>query len=198
MRPEAAERYGAPRQVLHDGEVDMTGSRDNHSLLKYGIALIASLAVLSTIFAGPASAHSPGNYKNARDHIRARARSVTGTPYRYGGSSPRGFDCSGFTRWTFDGHGARLPRTSMEQFNLAKRDGFKRVWKRGKLQVGDLVFHKTTSARVGHVGIFIGNGKFISSTSSGGVRVRSIWDPYYWGPRWVGGTRVPATIRYKG
>ncbi|MGI8775018.1 MAG: C40 family peptidase [Actinomycetota bacterium] len=176
----------------------MTGSRNHHSLLKYGMALIASLAVLSTILAGPVSAHTPNNYQKARDHLRARARNVTGTPYRYGGSSPSGFDCSGFTRWTFDGHGARLPRTSMEQFKLATRAGHKRVWKRSKLQVGDLVFHKTTSARVGHVGIFIGNGKFISSTSSDGVRVRSIWDRYYWGPRWVGATRVPATIRYKG
>jgi cell wall-associated NlpC family hydrolase len=174
----------------------MTGSRNHHSLLKYGIALIASLAVLSTILAGPAPAHSPNDYKAARDHIRARARSVTGTPYRYGGSSPNGFDCSGFTRWTFDGHGASLPRTSMDQFRLAKRDNYKRVWKRSKLEVGDLVFHKTASARVGHVGVYIGDGKFISSTSSGGVRVRSIWDPYYWGPRWVGATRVPATMRY--
>lgn len=175
----------------------MTDNRYNHSILKYGIALIASLAVLSTILAGPASAHSPNDAREARDHIRARARSVTGTPYRYGGSSPRGFDCSGFTRWTFDGHGAGLPRTSMEQFNLGKRDSHKRIWKRKNLKVGDLVFHKTTSARVGHVGIYIGKGKFISSTSSGGVRVRSIWDPYYWGPRWVGATRVPATIRFK-
>jgi cell wall-associated NlpC family hydrolase len=56
------------------------------------------------------------------------------------------------------------------------------------------VFHKTTSARVGHAGIYVGGGKFVSSTSSGGVQVRSLYDSY-WGPRWVAGTRVPATRR---
>lgn len=85
----------------------------------------------------------------------------------------------------------------MDQFNLGTQGNNKRIWKRSKLEVGDLVFHKTTSARVGHVGIYIGNGKFISSTSSGGVRVRSIYDPYYWGPRWVGATRLPSTMRYQ-
>lgn len=84
----------------------------------------------------------------------------------------------------------------MDQFNLGTQGNNKRIWKRSKLEVGDLVFHKTTSARVGHVGIYIGNGRFISSTSSGGVRVRSIYDPYYWGPRWVGATRLTTTMRF--
>jgi cell wall-associated NlpC family hydrolase len=95
--------------------------------------------------------------------------------------------------WTYDDHGASLPHSSMEQWRLGRRRGYDRIWKRRKLAVGDLVFHKTTSARVGHAGIFIGHGRFISSTSSGGVRVRSIWDRSYWGPRWVGAVRVPAT-----
>ena len=86
----------------------------------------------------------------------------------------------------------------MDQFNLGTRAGYERIWKRSNLQPGDLVFHKTTSARVGHVGIYIGNNKFISSTSSDGVQVRSIYDPYYWGPRWVGATRLPSTMRPKG
>jgi cell wall-associated NlpC family hydrolase len=97
-----------------------------------------------------------------------------------------------FTRWVFWGHGARLPRTSIDQFRLARRRGFRRIWKRTNLKVGDLVFHRTGGRRVGHVGIFIGRGRFISATSSRGVRVRSIWDRYYWGPRWVGAVRVPA------
>ena len=122
-----------------------------------------------------------------------RAKSQRGTPYRYGGTSPSGFDCSGFTRWTFDGR-QNLPHSSSSQFDMGKRRGFKRVWKRQRLHPGDLVFFKTTSARVGHAGIFVGNGKFISSTSSSGVRVDSLHDSY-WGPRWVGATRVPALQR---
>jgi peptidoglycan endopeptidase LytE len=126
--------------------------------------------------------------------LKERARSVIGTPYSYGGTSRSGFDCSGFTRWTFLKHGADLPHSAQAQFDLASRKGVARIWKRSHLKVGDLVFHHTTSAQVGHAGMYIGHGKFISATSSGGVQVRSLWDPYYWGPRWVGATRLKITM----
>lgn len=163
-------------------------------VLKLGVSLTVGLTVSSMLLAGPAAAHTYGNNSDQRKHIRSRARSAVGSPYRYGGTSPRGFDCSGFTMWTWGGHGAKLPHSSQRQFELGKRASHKRVWKRNRLKVGDLVFHKTTSARVGHAGIYIGKGKFISSTSSSGVRVRSLYDGY-WGPRWVGATRLPAVIR---
>lgn len=156
-------------------------------------AMVLALVLLATAFDGSAAAHRLGDGAKQRKHIKKRARSAEGSPYRSGGTSRGGFDCSGFTRWTYLNHGANLPRTSMDQFRMAKRKGHQRIWKRKKLQKGDLVFHKTTSARVGHAGIYIGRGKFISSTSSGGVRVKSIWDPHYWGPRWVGATRLKAT-----
>ncbi|HEU4480884.1 MAG TPA: NlpC/P60 family protein, partial [Actinomycetota bacterium] len=93
-------------------------------------------------------------------------------------------------------HGAGLPRSSAEQFEMANAPNHRRIWKRRNLERGDLVFFKTTSARVGHVGIYLGKGKFISSTSSSGVRIDSVYDRYYWGRRWVGATRLPATNRY--
>lgn len=169
----------------------MTGSHTGRFVVPAVVAAVMALT------ASPASAHHLDAFRKERSHIENRVRGQIGTPYSYGGSSPRGFDCSGLTRWVFAEHGASLPHSSLEQFNLGRRDNYKRIWKRSNLEVGDLVFHKTTSARVGHVGIYIGAGKFISSTSSGGVRIRSIWDPYYWGPRWVGATRVPATMRYQ-
>ena len=153
-------------------------------------------AILMVFLMAPhAGAHSHDDWRKERAHIEERARRVLGTPYRYGGTSPgSGFDCSGFTRWVFAEHGARLPHSSIDQFYMARREGFKRIWKMTSLEPGDLVFFKTTSARVGHVGIFIGRGKFIHSNSSGGrVRISSIWDPYYYRPRFVGATRVPAT-----
>lgn len=161
---------------------------------------IAAGVVLATMIGGgaaPAAAHRLRDFREERWHIKKRARSAVGTPYRYGGSSPSGFDCSGLTRWVFLEHGADLPRTSADQFALGRRDAYKRIWSRKNLKVGDLVFHNTSGGGVGHAGIYIGRGRFISTTSSSGVAVRSVYDPYYWGPRWVGATRVPATMRYK-
>ena len=161
-------------------------------------ALVAAIVgLLVTAVPNSVSAHSHESFKAQRAHVEDRARSQIGTRYSYGGTSPRtGFDCSGFTRWLYSEHGASLPHSSSDQFALGRRDGYKRIWKRSSLEVGDLVFHRTTSARVGHAGVYIGGGRFISSTSSGGVRIRSIYDPYYWGPRWVGATRLPVTMRY--
>jgi NlpC/P60 family len=160
---------------------------------KFLVTLVVAALAAGTLIT-PAEAHEYSNAFKQRRHLKNRAKSAVGTPYRYGGTSRGGFDCSGFTRWTFDGHGQQLPRTTSEQFNLAKKRGHKRIWKRKNLKRGDLVFHKTTSARVGHAGIYIGRGRFVSATSSEGVRVRSIYDPYYWGRRWVGGVRTPSTI----
>jgi peptidoglycan DL-endopeptidase CwlO len=157
-------------------------------------ASIAAAAVGLTLLPGVADAHSFDGHRSERRHLVSRARSQIGAPYRAGGTTPRGFDCSGFTRWVFRRHGSSLPHSSMEQFRLVRsRPLAKRIKKRSKLNKGDLVFHKTGGARVGHAGIYIGDGKFISSTTSGGVRVRSIWDRHYWGPRWVGAVRLRVT-----
>ena len=161
-------------------------------------ALGATLAVATPAGAVPAGVHLHENISQNRDsdeirrkraEIEERARSQIGAPYSYGGESPSGFDCSGFTRWVYNGHGANLPHSSQAQFDLAGERGYKRVWSRSDLETGDLVFHDTSSGRVGHAGIYVGNGKFISATSSEGVQVRSLYDSY-WGPRWVGATRI--------
>ena len=173
----------------------MRGTETDHSIHKL-VATCAVAAVTATILATPASAHTLESTRKERRHIVKRALSQVGTPWESGGESPGGFDCSGLTYWTYKGHGATLPRKSIDQYKLGNREGYKRIWKRSRLKKGDLVFHKTTSAKVGHAGIYIGDGGFISTTSSSGVQVRSLYDPYYWGDRWVGGTRTPATIKH--
>lgn len=167
-----------------------------HGVMRRRLTVVASVTLLSAVVlaATPASAHSPPSNHKERKHLKKRARSAIGTPYVYGGSSPSGFDCSGFTRWVFGRHGGSLPHSALGQFLLGREARFKRIWKRQNLRVGDLVFHRTTSALVGHTGIYVGHGRFISTTSSSGVRPQSLWDSY-WGPRWVGGTRMPVVIR---
>ena len=158
--------------------------------------LLASAAVAATLLVAPsAEAHRPDGVWKTRAHVEDRARSQRGAPYRSGGTSPSGFDCSGFTRWVFSELNVSLPHSSSDQFRLARRDNVKRIWKRRNLKTGDLVFHDTGSGRVGHAGIYIGDGKFISATSSEGVAINSIYDRYYWGSRWVGATRLAVTKR---
>lgn len=150
-----------------------------------------AITIVGIGLAVPAQA---ATYREMRDKIRDRARSQLGASYRSGGTSPSGFDCSGFTKWTF-GKWTSLPHSSSDQFSLGRRSNFKRVWKRKRLNKGDLVFFKTTRARIGHVGVYLGKNRFISATSSSGVIVNSIYDKYYWGSRYVGATRTPLTIK---
>jgi cell wall-associated NlpC family hydrolase len=164
----------------------MQGSLRGKALL-LGVTLVLAASSAAT-------AHTEDAAADQRDHIAARAKSVMGTNYTYGGSSPRsGFDCSGFTRWVFEGHGASLPHSSIDQFHLAGSGRAKRVWKYRHLQKGDLVFFKTTSARVGHAGIYLSRGSFIHSSSArGGVLVSTMKDGYY-RERFVGATRLGVT-----
>jgi peptidoglycan DL-endopeptidase CwlO len=86
------------------------------------------------------------------------AKKFVGVPYVYGGSSPRsGFDCSGFVRYVYAHFGVSLPRTSYAQFGDGRRVA------RGGLRPGDLVFFDG----LGHVGLYIGNGRFIHAPHTG-------------------------------
>ena len=177
-------------------EVRMRDNRSLTSILRLPAVLCVAALVVSSAPA-PAQAHTLSNHFRQRRHIANRALSQRGADYRWGGASPRtGFDCSGLTRWTYRYHGALLPHNSMDQWRLGRRTAFRRVWRRKRLVRGDLVFFKTTRARVGHVGIYVGRGRFVhASSGSGRVRVSSVWDRYYYGPRWVGAVRPPAIRR---
>lgn len=130
---------------------------------------------VSTGVAPSASALSGGaSGSSIRQDVVSNAKKLLGTPYVWGGTSPRGFDCSGFTQYVMNLSGIQLPRTTTEQYKVgtyvAKSD----------LQPGDLVFLQNTyRAGISHVGIYIGDGKMIHASSSKGVTTSSLSSSYY-------------------
>ncbi|MCG3202179.1 MAG: hypothetical protein NFCOHLIN_02058 [Gammaproteobacteria bacterium] len=118
----------------------------------------------------------------------AYALSLTGTRYRYGGTSPaEGFDCSGFVRYVFGHFGVDLPRSAREMAAALPRvDADER-------RPGDLIFFNTNGRPFSHVGIYLGNGRFVHATSSRTrlVMVSELSDSY-WRRRLNGVRRPPA------
>lgn len=115
------------------------------------------------------------------------ASKFKGVPYVFGGSSPRGFDCSGFLCYVFKNSlGIDLPRSADKQYRVGKNVS------RKDLKPGDLVFFTTYTRGVSHSGIYIGNNKFISATSSAGIKVVDMND-HYWSHRYMGAKRLVVT-----
>ena len=113
-----------------------------------------------------------------------RALGYLGTRYRYGASGARGFDCSGFTSYIYRQHGISLPHNSAAQYRVGKPVS------RSELRPGDLVFFRTRGSQISHVGIYIGNGKFVHASSARGrVRVDTLTSGYYH-QRYVGARRI--------
>jgi cell wall-associated NlpC family hydrolase len=103
-----------------------------------------------------------------------------GTPYVWGGMSPSGFDCSGFTSYVYAQAGVSLPHHAASQFSYGTPVS------QDELAPGDLVFFDG----LGHVGIYIGAGQFIHSPHTGDVvKISSLYDSWY-ASTWVGGRRI--------
>lgn len=129
---------------------------------------------------------------SSNSDIAATAKQYLGTGYVYGGASPRGFDCSGFTMYVYSQHGYSLPHSATSQWQSGLGT---RVYSNSELQPGDLVFFNDPSRNAGkacsHAGIYTGDGQFIHSSSSrsGGVIVSSLTSGYY-NTYFVGGIHV--------
>jgi peptidoglycan endopeptidase LytE len=125
--------------------------------------------------------HAPAWYAPEIQSVQIQkiASKYLGTPYVWGGTTPKGFDCSGFVRYVYQQNGMELPRTSR---NMYKSIGTPVTI----LQSGDLVFFADRKT-IDHVGIYIGNNKFISAASKG-VRIDSLSSQ--WGNKYVGAKRV--------
>lgn len=109
------------------------------------------------------------------------AHSLIGTPYVWGGTSPSGFDCSGFIQYVYNTQDQTVPRTVSDMWNFATPVDAP--------SVGDLVFFETYKAGPSHMGIYIGDGKFIHAGTSSGVDVAEMSNSY-WEQRYLGAKRV--------
>lgn len=107
-----------------------------------------------------------------------------GRRYRWGGSIPStGFDCSGFTQWTFAQHGISLPRTAQEQFHTGVKIG------KSELRAGDLVFYKINRRGRWHVGIYMDDDVFVHSPRRGRSISEANMNDAYWVKRYMGARR---------
>jgi peptidoglycan DL-endopeptidase CwlO len=116
--------------------------------------------------------------------LTGTALALRGSPYLNGGSTPSGFDCSGFTQYVFAQHGIGLPRDVKEQFEMGK------AVKADRIAAGDLVFFTTIAPGASHVGIALGGDEFVHAPSTRGVVRVERFSAAYWSRRFVGVRRV--------
>lgn len=146
---------------------------------------VLTLAAAFVLFFAPVNENEASASTHSVEELNKISSKYIGVRYSYGGTSSKGFDCSGYVRQVFKELGiTSLDRTSAGMYGQGESV------KKSDLQPGDLVFFNTSGNRVSHVGIYIGSGKFIHASTSKGVIKTSINDKYYWGNKYVGAKRI--------
>ena len=133
---------------------------------------------------------APNSWQEKAQEVLINALSLTGIQYKYGGNSPAtGFDCSGFVRYVFrNAANLSLPPTARAIAQIGKSV------KKDELQPGDLVFFNTLKSAFSHVGIYLGDNKFIHAPSKGkAVQVESMQNSY-WSSRFEGAQRLDEEV----
>jgi cell wall-associated NlpC family hydrolase len=134
----------------------------------------APLRVAGRVVATPSALIEPETELTIGNAVAELAMGMIGARYRYGGTDPaEGFDCSGLAYYAYSQAGYRIPRTSQEQFRAARKIAL------GDAGAGDLVFFQD-QAKLSHVGIYLGAGRFVHAPASGQkVAVASMDSAYY-------------------
>lgn len=141
--------------------------------------VILLIPLQSVVHAKPSSKSSvvrktKSGSKKATAVATKKALEQVGKPYKYGGASPRGFDCSGLVQYSYKQAGIKLPRKTGELRRVTKPIAVK------QLREGDLVFFDQEGKKSSHVGIYAGKGRFVHAPSTGGkVNVGRIKSPYW-------------------
>ena len=152
-----------------------------NKMKKIIISAILSLTMLFGILA-PVNTEASTKTISTAESIILEGTKYIGTKYRYGGTTPSGFDCSGFVGYTYKKvTGKTLPRTSKGLYSSGTSI------KKNQLQKGDILVFNTSGKGASHVAIYIGDNKFIHSASKG-VRIDSLSNSY-WGPKYMGAKR---------
>ncbi|WP_375295276.1 C40 family peptidase [Paenibacillus sp.] len=148
--------------------------------MKKAASLVLALSIGFGAFAGGAAAAT---------ELETAVDQLVGIDYKYGGTTTKGFDCSGFTGYVFEKLGIDLPRRSADQATVGAKVG------KDELRPGDLVFFNTDGKGISHVGIYMGDGNFAHSSSSRGVSISKMNDSYY-SKRYVTARRVFDETQY--
>lgn len=151
------------------------------------LILLATLVLAACASAPPARPETGSPTAVAANAVLFRSISLVGTPYQWGGNTPRsGFDCSGLVDYVFRTVvGIKLPRTTAEMSRMKATH-----LSRGELAPGDLVFFDTRGAYVSHVAIYVGKSRFVHAPNSGGrVRLDTLNNPY-WRKHFAYGMRI--------
>jgi len=120
-------------------------------------------------------------FSGAGNRIVRTAKRYLGVRYKSGGTTPRGFDCSGYVKYVYKKNGLSLPRTATQQFKAGKRVTLRRA------KPGDLVFFHTSKRKTfSHVGIYLGNLKFIHAPRTGKKISFANINNRYWRKRYLG------------
>lgn len=149
-------------------------------MLKKLISVLAITIGLSSVFATTGDKAEAAYYHTKAISV---AKANLGVPYRWGGITPSGFDCSGLVKYSFAKAGKVLPRTAADMF-------YTKGYPVSYLQPGDLLFYAPTKAsRPTHVAMYLGAGKMIMASSSKGVIV-TYTSNTYWKPKYIGAKRI--------
>ena len=138
------------------------------------LLLVGALAFSGCASTPPSASTGSTKSISSADAAAGQALKMVGKPYKYGGSSPSGFDCSGLVLYSYKQAGVALPHSTDKQRSTS------RLVKVSELRRGDLLFFNQEGKKYGHVAIYAGDGKFVHAPSSGkSVRTDRLDNPYW-------------------